>query len=121
MGGLGTYSLQKPGCGIRRHIPPGNCDDQVVSLRDTQSITYITGVPNNNVQSTKAYMIVVVNQNKASSEGSENCLSPRMTCHFSTLEFCNIRGGFRILCKGGPEFCAHISACAKFGFLINYS
>ena len=27
------------------------------------------------------------------------------------------RGGFRISCKGGPEFCAR----AKFGFLINYS
>jgi len=27
------------------------------------------------------------------------------------------RGGFRILCKRGPEFCA----CTKFGFLINYS
>ena len=31
------------------------------------------------------------------------------------------RGGFRILCKGGPEFCARVSTRAKFGFLINYS
>ena len=29
------------------------------------------------------------------------------------------RGGSRILCKGGPELCARVSGCAKFGFLIN--
>ena len=33
------------------------------------------------------------------------------------------RGGSRILCKGGPEYCARAfnSVRAKFGFLINYS
>jgi len=34
---------------------------------------------------------------------------------------CTYRGGSRILCKGGPEFCARVSERAKFGFLINYS
>jgi len=32
--------------------------------------------------------------------------------------FHNTRGGSRIFCKGGPEFCARVSARTKFGFLI---